>query len=111
MVLSSSRLVEFSSDVASGDVVRVAGGVIVAVQGSVSRGGEGAEVFNVASEGADGAQVKVPGHTVSEGFPTGTVLLVVVSQGHVGPLLHIMQRAGNGRDALNEGTAEGGVSY
>ena len=47
---------------------------------------------------------------MSQGFPTGAVLLVSVCEGRVGPLLHIMQRAGNGRDALDEGTAEGSVS-
>ena len=37
------------------------------------------------------------------------VLLVSVGKGDIGPLLHIMQRAVTGGDALGKGTAEGGV--
>ena len=110
MVDGGSGPAEFSGDVMGGDVVRVASGVIVMIEGSVSRGGEGAEVFNMTAEGTDGAQVDVPGHTMSKGFPTGTVLLVSVGEGCVGPLLHVMQRAGKGRDVLDKGTAESGVS-
>ena len=47
---------------------------------------------------------------MSKGFTMGTVLLVGVGEGRIGPLLHVMQRAGNGRDALDKGTAEGSVS-
>ena len=65
---------------------------------------------NAVAEGVDGAKVDVPRHAVSKGFPMGTVLLVSVGEGRVGPLLHIMQRAVKGRDALDKGTAEGSVS-
>ena len=40
----------------------------------------------------------------------GTVLLISVGEGCIGPLLHVMQRAIIGRDALDKGTAEGSVS-
>ena len=110
MVDSGSSPAEFSGNVMGGDVVVAAGRVIVVVEGSVSRGGVGAEVFVAMAEGTDGAQVEVPGCAMTKGFPTGTVLLVSVGEGCVGPLLHVMQRAGNGRDALDKGTAEGSVS-
>ena len=110
MVDGGGSPVEFGSNVMGGYVVRVAGGVIVMIEGSFGGGGEGAEVFDMTAEGTDGAQVKVPGCAVSKGFSTGTVLLVSVGEGCVGPLLHIMQSAGNGRDALDKGTAEGSVS-
>ena len=47
---------------------------------------------------------------MSKSFPTGTVLLISVGEGRVGPLLHIMQGAIVGRNALDKGTAEGSVS-
>ena len=47
---------------------------------------------------------------MSKSFPTGTVLLISVGKGCVGPLLHIMQGAVVGRNALDKGTAEGSVS-
>ena len=47
---------------------------------------------------------------MSKGFPTGTVLLISVGKEHVGPLLHVMQGAVVGRNALDKGTTEGGVS-
>ena len=98
---SGGSSAEFGSDVAGGYVVMAAGGVIVAIEGSVSRGGEGVEVFDVTAKGANGAQVEVPGGAVSQGFPVGAVLLVCVGEGRVGPLLHIMQRAGNIRVCQN----------
>ena len=55
MVDSGGSVMEFGSDVVGGDVVGPASGVVVAVQGSVGGGGEGAEVFNAVAEGTDGA--------------------------------------------------------
>ena len=46
---------------------------------------------------------------MSKGFAMSAVLLVGVGKGDVGPLLHVMQGAVTGRDALDESTAEGGV--
>ena len=57
MVDGGSGPAEFGGNVVGGDVVRAASGVIVTIEGSVSRGGEGAEVFDAMVEGADGAQV------------------------------------------------------
>ena len=110
VVDSGGSQVEFSGNVMGGDVVGVAGRVIVVVEGSVSGGGVGTEVFNVMAEGTDGAHVEVPRCAMPKGFPTGTVLLVSVGQGCVGLLLHVMQRAVDGRDVLDKGTAEASVS-
>ena len=110
VVDSGSSPAEFSGDVTGGNVVVAAGRVIVVIEGSVSGGGVGTEVFDTMVEGMDRAQVAVPGCAVTKGFPTGTVLLAGVGEGCIGPLLHIMQRAGNGRDVLDKGTAEGSVS-
>ena len=56
MVDGSGSAAEGTSDVAGGDIVGPASGVIVLIQGSVGGGGgEGTEVFNVVAEGADRA--------------------------------------------------------
>ena len=47
---------------------------------------------------------------MSKSFSMGAVLLISVGEGCIGPLLHIMQRAVTGGDALDKGTAESGVS-
>ena len=48
---------------------------------------------------------------MSKSFPTGTVLLISVGKGCVGPVLHVMQQgAVVGRNALDKGTAECSVS-
>ena len=77
VVDSGGGLAEGDRDVTGGDVVRAAGRVIIAIEGSVGGGGEGAEVFNVVAEGTDGAQVEVPGRAMSKGFPMGTPVLLV----------------------------------
>ena len=110
VVDSGGSTVEGAGDVAGGDIVGPAGGVIVLIQGSVRGGGEGAEVFHVVAEGTDGAKVDFPGCAVSKSFPMGTVLLISVGKGHVGPLLHVMQGAVIGRNALDKGAAECSVS-
>ena len=84
-------------------------GVKVMIQGRVGGGVEGPEMFNSVAEGMDGTKVKVTRHAVSKGFTMSAVLLISVGEGCVGPLLHIMQRAVTGRDALDKGTAEGCV--
>ena len=55
MVDGGGSAAEGAGDVVGGDIVGPAGGVIVVIQGSVGGGGEGAELFNVVAEGADGA--------------------------------------------------------
>ena len=110
VVDSSGSPVEFKGNVMGGDVVMAAGRIIVVVEGSVGRGGVGAAMFDAMMEGTDGAQVEVPGCAMTKGFPVGTVLLISVGEGHIGPLLHVMQKAGNGRDVLDKGAAEGSVS-
>ena len=58
VVDSGDGLAEGNGDVAGGHVVRAPFGVIIAIEGSVGGGGEGAEVFDAVAEGADGAQVE-----------------------------------------------------
>ena len=67
-------------------------------------------MFNSVAEGADGAEMDVTRCAMSKGFTTSAVLLIGVGEGDVGPLLHVMQRAVTGRDALGKGTAKSGVS-
>ena len=67
-------------------------------------------MFNAATEGMDGTEGGVTRHAMSKGLTMHAVLLVRVGKGYIGPLLHIMQRAVTGRDVLDEGTTEGGVS-
>ena len=98
--------VEFSRDVLGHDVVGLAHGVKVMIEGRVGGGVEVAKVFNSAAEGVDGTEVNVTGHAMSKGFTTSAVLLIGVGEGDIGPLLHVMQRAVTGRDALDKGTVE-----
>ena len=67
-------------------------------------------MINSAAEGVDRTEVDVTGHTMLKGFTMSAVLLIGVGEGCVGPLLHIMQRAVTGGDALDKGTAKGCVS-
>ena len=67
-------------------------------------------MFNLVVEGTDGTKVNVTRHAMSKSFTTGAVLLISVGEGCIGPLLHVMQRAVTGGDALDKGTAEGCVS-
>ena len=48
-------------------------------------------------------------HTVSKGLTAHAVLLVSVDKRDVGPLLHVIQRAVTGRDALDQCATEGCV--
>ena len=61
------------------------------------------------AEGANGTEVDITGHAVSECFTMSAVLLIGVGEGDVGPLLHVMQRAVTGGDALDKSAAEGCV--
>ena len=97
-------------DVASGNVVGSTGGVKVAVEGGVQGGVELVQVFDAATYSLDGAEDGIPRGAMAQGFPASAVLLVSVGKGHIGPLLHIMQRAVAGGDALDESTTEGGIS-
>ena len=109
MVDGSGGVVEFGSDVPGHNIVGLASGVKVAIEGRVRGGVEGAQVFNLVAEGMDGTEVDVTRHAMSKGFTTSSVLLISVGEGYVGPLLHVMQRAVTGGDALDKGTAKGGV--
>ena len=109
VVDGSSGTVEFGGDVLSSDVVRLAGGVKVMVEGRVRRGVKLEEVLDTMTEGMDGTEGVVTGHSMSKGLTMCAVLLVSVGKEDVGPLLHIIQRAVTGRDTLDEGTTEGGV--
>ena len=90
-----------------GNIVGSASGVKVAIEGRVSGGVESAQVFNSAAEGVDRTEVDVTGHAMLKGFTMSAVLLIGVGEGYVGPLLHIMQRAVTGGDALDKGTTKG----
>ena len=46
---------------------------------------------------------------MAERLPTSGVLLIGVGEGHIGPLLHVMQRTVTGGDALGERAAESGI--
>jgi hypothetical protein len=42
-------------------------------------------------------------------LPASGILLIGVGEGHIGPLLHVIQRAITSRGALDERAAEGGI--
>ena len=46
---------------------------------------------------------------MAERFSTSGVLLIGVGEGHIGPLLHVMQRTVTGGDTLDERAAESGI--
>jgi thymidylate synthase ThyX len=46
---------------------------------------------------------------MAERFPTSGVLLISVGEGHIGPLLHVIQRTIIGRNMLDKRAAEGGI--
>jgi hypothetical protein len=46
---------------------------------------------------------------MTECFPMCGVLLISVGEGHIGPLLHIIQRTVTGGDMLDERAAESGI--
>jgi hypothetical protein len=46
---------------------------------------------------------------MAERFPTCGILLIGVGEGHIGPLLHVIQRAVTSGGALDERAAEGGI--
>ena len=85
-------------------------GVKVVIEKGVGRGVELTKVFNSVAEGVDGTEGGVTGCAMSKGLTMCAVLLVGVGKGYICPLLHVMQRAGIGRDVLDKGTAKGSVS-
>ena len=58
------------------------------------------EMLDAALNGAYGAEGGVAGEAMSKGLPVHAVLLVGVSKGDVGPLLHVIPRTRTGGDAL-----------
>jgi hypothetical protein len=103
------RTAQFGRDVARSDVVGVIGGVEVAVEGACRTRVMFSKVENTTASGQYGAKDEIPREAMAECLPTSGVLLVGVGKGHIGSLLHVIQRTVISGGTLDERAAEGGI--
>jgi hypothetical protein len=106
---SGGSTAQFRCDVARGDVVGSIGRVVVAVQGACWTRIVLTEVQNTMTSGQHGAEDRVPRESMAECLPVSGVLLIGVGKGHIGSLLHVIQRTVTSGGTLDERAAEGGV--